>query len=56
MKDNIFFHKLDDNVFVYSGIYIIKKRKENDWEIIKNVLSSDEFAKYIKITGKDFSG
>jgi len=56
MKDSIKFYDLDDKTFVYSGIFIIKKKKKSNWEIIKNILNSNEFLKYIKITGKDFSG
>lgn len=50
------FHKLPNDVFVYSGIFIIKKKQETSWEIIENILSSKDFHKYIQITGKDFSG
>lgn len=55
MKDNINFYELDENTFVYSGIFIIKKNKWYNWNIVKNILNSDEFIKYIKTTGKDFS-
>ena len=41
---------------MYSGIFIIKNNEFSEWEIIENVLSSEEFYKYIRITGKDFSG
>lgn len=56
VNHNIKFYKLPADVFVYSGIFIIKKKKEISWEIIENILSSKEFYKYIQITGKDFSG
>jgi len=56
MKDSIKFYNLDENTFVYSGIFIIKKKKDSNWDIIKSILNSDEFLKYIRITGKDFSG
>lgn len=56
VNHNIKFYKLPADVFVYSGIFITKKKKETDWEIITNILSSNDFYKYIQITGKDFSG
>ncbi len=56
MKDSINFYKLPDDVMVYSGLYIIKRSPSIDWNIIENILSSVEFMRYIKITGKDFSG
>ena len=56
MKDNIKYYFLDKDIFVYSGIFIIKKKKEYDWKIIETILSSEEFKRYIRITGKDFSG
>jgi len=56
MKNGIKYYFLDKNTFVYSGIFIIKKKKEYDWKIIESILSSEEFKRYIRITGKDFSG
>lgn len=56
MKDDIRYYFLDKDTFVYSGIFIIKKKKEYDWKIIESILSSEEFKRYIRITGKDFSG
>lgn len=49
-------HRLNADIFVYSGIFITKKSKNTDWEIIESVLNSQEFYKYIRITGKDLSG
>jgi len=56
VNHKIYFHKLPDDIFVYSGIFIIKKKKETSWDIIENILSSKDFYRYIQITGKDFSG
>ena len=56
VNHKIKFYKLKEDVFVYSGIYIIKKNKNAKWDIIINILNSDDFYRYIKITGKDFSG
>jgi len=56
IKDKIKFYKLDRDVFVYSGIFITKKNNNIDWKIIENILSSNNFKKYIEIKGKDFSG
>lgn len=56
VNSSINYHKLSENVFVYSGIFITKKNNQSDWDIIENVLKSEEFYKYIRITGKDFSG
>jgi len=52
----ICFHLLPPDVLMYSGIFITKKNPFTDWSILKNMLSSAEFYKYIRITGKDFSG
>jgi adenine-specific DNA-methyltransferase len=56
VNHRINFYKLKEDIFVYSGIFIIKKKKEINWDIITNILSSEDFYKYIQITGKDFSG
>jgi adenine-specific DNA-methyltransferase len=56
MKENINFHFLDENTYVYSGIFITKKKPEYSWNIITDILNSEEFKKYILIKGKDFSG
>ena len=41
---------------MYSGLFIIKNKEFSDWALIENTLKSDEFYKYIRLTGKDFSG
>jgi adenine-specific DNA-methyltransferase len=56
VNHEIYFHRLPNDVFVYSGIFIVKKKKETSWDIIENILSSKDFYRYIQITGKDFSG
>jgi adenine-specific DNA-methyltransferase len=55
MKDKVNFHLLDENVYVYSGIFITKKNPEYIWDMIINILNSDDFKKYISIKGKDFA-
>lgn len=56
VNHKIHFYKIPKDVFVYSGLFITKKEESVNWEIIENILSSDEFYRYIQITGKDFSG
>ena len=56
MKNVVNYYEIDEDIFVYSGIFIFQKDEKSDWEIVKNILNSKEFTKYIKITGKDFSG
>jgi len=56
IKDKVNFYFLEKDVYVYSGIFIIKKKSEYNWDIIKNILNSEEFKKYIIIKGKDLSG
>lgn len=55
VKDEVNFYRLPSDVFMYSGIFIVKKNN-SDWDIVEKVLKSEEFIKYIKITGKDLSG
>ncbi len=50
------FYKVPKNVMMYSGLFIIKNKEFSDWNLIENTLKSDEFYKYIRLTGKDFSG
>lgn len=45
----------DENTLVYSGIYIILKDIVNQNKI-KNILTSEEFCRYVKLMGKDMSG
>jgi len=56
IKDIIKYYEIDEDIFVYSGIFITRKSNKINWDIIKSILSSDNFLRYIKITGKDFSG
>ena len=56
VNGEINFYRLPKDVFVYSGIFITQKNELSDWKIIEQTLCSDEFYKYIRITGKDFSG
>lgn len=50
------FFRLPEDVLVYSGIFIVKNKSNVDWSIIEDILISNEFYRYIRITGKDFSG
>lgn len=56
VNGKIDFYKLDKDVAVYSGLFITKNNNDMGWEIIEQALSSEEFYKCIRITGKDFSG
>lgn len=56
VNGQIDYYKVPDDVLMYSGLFIIKNKHYSDWSIIENILKSDEFYKYIRITGKDFSG
>lgn len=56
MKDKITYHRLDEKTFVYSGIFITPKTEESKWSLLHSVLSSEDFLRYIRLTGKDFSG
>ncbi|MDO4783428.1 MAG: Eco57I restriction-modification methylase domain-containing protein [Capnocytophaga felis] len=56
VNGKVIFHKLPKDVFVYSGIFITQKNELSQWEIMEDVLGSQEFYKYIRIMGKDFSG
>lgn len=55
IKDKIYFFKIPEDIFVYSGIFIVKKSSKVSWDIIINILKSEYFYKYIQITGKNFS-
>ena len=54
--DKISFYKVSDDVMMYSGLFIVKKKPYSNWEILEKVLKSNEFYQYIRLTGKDFSG
>lgn len=56
VNGSVNYHKLSEDIFVYSGIFITQKNEFSDWEMIENVLNSEDFYKYIRLTGKDFSG
>lgn len=56
VNGSVNYHKLSEDIFVYSGIFITQKNNLSDWSLIENVLQSEEFFKYIRLTGKDFSG
>jgi len=56
MKDEVVFYKLPADTMVYSGIFIVKKRAEVSWNELLKTLGSNDFKRFIKITGKDFSG
>ena len=56
MNSKIKYYMLPAEIFVYSGIFIIKNKSYSKWDLIKKTLSSEEFNKYIRLTGKDFSG
>ena len=50
------FYKVSEEVLMYSGLFIIKNKSYSEWSIIEETLKSQEFYKYIRLTGKDFSG
>lgn len=56
VNGSVDFYKVGKEILMYSGIFITKKNINFDWEIIENILNSEDFYKYIRITGKDFSG
>lgn len=56
VNGQVIFHKLPKDIFVYSGIFITQKNDFSDWAIMEETLASDDFYRYIRITGKDFSG
>ncbi len=56
MNGKISFFRVPSNVLMYSGIFITRKNPLTDWSILENMLSSEEFYQFIRITGKDFSG
>ncbi|WP_159469126.1 Eco57I restriction-modification methylase domain-containing protein [Dyadobacter sp. 3J3] len=56
VNGRIDFYKVPKDIMIYSGLFIIKNKEFSDWALIENTLKSDEFYKYIRLTGKDFSG
>jgi adenine-specific DNA-methyltransferase len=53
-KDRVNFHFLDEDVYVYSGIFITKK-SSIELDILRDIFESEEFKKFVKIKGKDLS-
>jgi adenine-specific DNA-methyltransferase len=47
--------RADDNTLVYSGMFITMKREE-DAEIVRKTLMSNEFCRYVKLIGKNMAG
>ncbi len=56
MNGKIDYYRIPKDVLMYSGIFIIKNKQFSDWKTIEDTLKSEEFYKYIRLTGKDFSG
>lgn len=56
VNDRIDFYKVPKDVLMYSGIFIIRKNLSINWSLIENTLKSEDFFKYLRLTGKDFSG
>ena len=56
VNGQIDFYKVSEEVLMYSGLFIIKNKPYSDWKMIEDTLKSEEFYKYIRLTGKDFSG
>jgi adenine-specific DNA-methyltransferase len=56
VNGQIDYYKVPEDVLMYSGLFIIKNKEYSDWSIIENTLKSEAFYKYIRLTGKDFSG
>ncbi len=56
INGNIEYYKIPDDVLMYSGLFIVKNKSYSDWSIIEDTLKSEDFYKYIRLTGKDFSG
>lgn len=48
--------RLPEDVLVYSGMFLSAKRHHNDLKIAEDVLRSEAFLRYARLTGKDFSG
>ena len=47
--------ELDHNTLVYSGIYIVVK-DDKDYELVKRILLSKEFHRYLLLVGKNMAG
>lgn len=55
-EDKINVYELNEDVFVYSGLFTVKKNEDVDFNKIKSVYESNDFMKYCKIVGKPISG
>lgn len=56
VNGQIEYYKVPKDVLMYSGIFIVKNKSFSQWETVEETLKSSEFYKYIRLTGKDFSG
>ena len=56
VNGQIDFYRVSEEVLMYSGLFIVKNKPNSDWKMIEEMLKSEEFYKYIRLTGKDFSG
>jgi len=56
INGKVTFYRIPADVLVYSGIFIVKNKSYSNWALIEQVLRSEDFFRYIRITGKDFSG
>lgn len=56
VNGSIKYYRVPSDVMMYSGLFITKNNSSIDWYIIEEILASDDFYRYIRLTGKDFSG
>ncbi len=56
INDTVESYKVSKGVLMYSGLFIIKNNLFTEWDIIEEILHSEEFNRYILLTGKYFSG
>ncbi len=56
VNENIAFYRVPKDIMMYSGLFIIKNKSSSDWKTIEETLNSEDFFRYIRLTGKDFSG
>lgn len=56
VNGKIDFYRVPKDVLMYSGIFITKNKQYSDWNLVEETLKSNDFYKYIRLTGKDFSG
>lgn len=54
--DQVRFFRLPEKVCVYSGILITDKFGHGNQQLLIDTLSSSDFLRYVRLTGKDFSG